>query len=35
MVELDLEYVRNWSLSLDISILLETPRAVLVGKGAY
>jgi exopolysaccharide biosynthesis polyprenyl glycosylphosphotransferase len=35
MVELDLEYVRNWSLSLDISILLETPRAVFLGKGAY
>ena len=35
MVELDLEYVRNWSLGLDISILLETPRAVLIGKGAY
>jgi exopolysaccharide biosynthesis polyprenyl glycosylphosphotransferase len=35
MVELDLEYVRNWSLSLDISILLETPRAVFLGRGAY
>ena len=35
MVELDLEYVRNWSLGLDISILLETPRAVVTGIGAY
>lgn len=35
MVELDLEYVRNRSLSLDISILLGTPRAVFLGKGAY
>jgi len=35
MVELDLEYVRNWSLSLDISILLETPRAIFIGTGAY
>lgn len=35
MVELDLEYVRNWSLGMDISILLETPRAVFNGKGAY
>jgi lipopolysaccharide/colanic/teichoic acid biosynthesis glycosyltransferase len=35
MVELDLEYVRNWSLGLDINILLETPRAVFIGKGAY
>ena len=35
MVELDLEYVRNWSLGKDVSILLETPRAVFLGKGAY
>ncbi len=35
MVELDMEYVRNWSFSLDISILLETPRAVFNGTGAY
>lgn len=35
MVELDLEYVRNWSLRLDLSILLETPRAVFSGTGAY
>lgn len=35
MVELDLEYVRNWSLGMDITILLETPRAVFNGTGAY
>lgn len=35
MVELDLEYVRNWSLALDLEILLETPLAVLSGRGAY
>ena len=35
MMELDLEYVRNWSLVLDLEILLETPLAVLSGRGAY
>jgi exopolysaccharide biosynthesis polyprenyl glycosylphosphotransferase len=35
MIELDLEYVRNWSLVLDLEILLETPLAVLSGRGAY
>ena len=35
MVELDLEYVRSRSLFLDLSILLETPKAVISGRGAY
>lgn len=35
MVRLDLKYVTNWSLWLDISILVKTPRAVLTGKGAF
>lgn len=35
MMELDLRYVRDWSLILDIRILLKTPRAVIVGTGAY
>ncbi len=35
MVELDLEYIRNWSFGLDLSILLETPRAVFEARGAY
>lgn len=35
MVRLDLKYCREWSLGLDIKLLLKTPRAVLVGKGAY
>jgi len=35
MVRLDLEYARAWSLGLDIKILLQTPRAVLSGNGAY
>lgn len=32
-VRLDLEYIDNWSLSLDFRILLETPFAVLRGTG--
>jgi len=35
MVRLDLQYVREWSLWLDIQILASTPRAVLFGDGAY
>lgn len=35
MVEFDLDYIRNWSLGLDIRILLETPLAVFSGRGAY
>jgi lipopolysaccharide/colanic/teichoic acid biosynthesis glycosyltransferase len=35
MVRLDLQYVRTWSLWLDIKILLKTPSVVLAGYGAY
>jgi exopolysaccharide biosynthesis polyprenyl glycosylphosphotransferase len=35
MVRMDLEYAKAWSLRLDIKILLQTPRAVLTGSGAY
>jgi exopolysaccharide biosynthesis polyprenyl glycosylphosphotransferase len=34
MVRLDLRYARNWSLWLDLKILLQTPRAVWAGDGA-
>ena len=34
-VELDLEYIRNQSLALDVKILLMTIPAVLMGRGAY
>ena len=34
-VRLDLYYVENWSLGLDISILMRTILAVLARKGAY
>jgi lipopolysaccharide/colanic/teichoic acid biosynthesis glycosyltransferase len=35
MIELDLTYIANWSLWLDLLILLKTPWAVVSGKGAY
>lgn len=35
MVELDVEYIRNWSLTLDFQILLETPIVLATGRGAY
>lgn len=34
-VELDIRYVENWSLGLDLAILLRTIRAVLRSSGAY
>jgi exopolysaccharide biosynthesis polyprenyl glycosylphosphotransferase len=35
MVRMDLEYIHNWSLLLDLKLLLKTPSAVFTGKGAY
>jgi exopolysaccharide biosynthesis polyprenyl glycosylphosphotransferase len=35
MVRLDLRYAQSCSLWLDLKILLQTPRAVLAGEGAY
>jgi exopolysaccharide biosynthesis polyprenyl glycosylphosphotransferase len=35
MVELDVEYIRDWSLPLDLRILLETPIVMVTGRGAY
>ena len=34
-VRLDLRYVENWSLALDLQILWKTGSAVLNGSGAY
>ena len=34
-MRLDLEYIENWSLSLDLKILLQSIPAVLVGRGAH
>ena len=35
MVRLDLRYVRSWSPWLDLKILMQTPKAVMDGTGAY
>ena len=35
MIELDMRYVQNRCFALDLRILLETPLAVLRGRGAY
>jgi exopolysaccharide biosynthesis polyprenyl glycosylphosphotransferase len=35
MVRLDLHYIRNWSMGLDVEILLRTIPAVLTNRGAY
>jgi len=34
-VRLDLRYVDNWSMTLDLLILWKTVRAVFYGAGAY
>jgi lipopolysaccharide/colanic/teichoic acid biosynthesis glycosyltransferase len=34
-VRLDLRYVENWSLALDLQILWKTLAAVMHGSGAY
>ncbi|MCL4416160.1 MAG: sugar transferase, partial [Actinobacteria bacterium] len=35
MARLDLYYIQNWSIEMDIKIMLRTIPAVLFGKGAY
>ena len=34
-VRLDMQYIRNWNIWLDLQILLQTIPAVLMGRGAY
>lgn len=34
VVRLDLEYIDNWSLGLDVKILFKTVGAVLKGRGS-
>jgi len=34
-IKTDMEYIDNWSLGLDVRILLKTIPAVLSGRGAY
>ena len=35
MVRLDLQYIRTWSVWLDLKLIMATPMAVFRGKGAY
>ena len=35
MMRLDLQYIRTWSLGLDLHVLLRTASVVVRGKGAY
>ena len=35
MVRLDLRYARTWSILMDLRILVQTPRAMFSGEGAY
>lgn len=35
MVRIDIQYAHTWSLGLDLKILMQTPRAVISGDGAY
>ena len=34
-MEMDLDYIRDWSLRLDVSVILRTIPAVLSGRGSY
>lgn len=35
MIRLDLYYMENWSVGFDLSLLMRTVPAVLIGKGAW
>ena len=35
MVELDVQYISEWSLGVDLRILFETPLVLISGRGAY
>ena len=35
MARLDLYYIQNWSIEMDVKILLKTIPVMLFGKGAY
>jgi lipopolysaccharide/colanic/teichoic acid biosynthesis glycosyltransferase len=35
MVRLDLYYIENWSVALDVNLLFRTVPAMLLARGAY
>jgi lipopolysaccharide/colanic/teichoic acid biosynthesis glycosyltransferase len=35
MVRLDIQYMTNWSIWLDLKLLFKTPMAVFSSKGAF
>ncbi len=35
VVKLDMKYVKNWNIGMDISILLKTVGVVLAGSGSH
>ena len=35
MVRMDIRYMREWSMSLDLKIMMKTPVVIITGKGAY
>ena len=35
MVKLDIFYIENWSVGLDIKIMIQTIPAIFLGRGAY
>jgi lipopolysaccharide/colanic/teichoic acid biosynthesis glycosyltransferase len=34
-IRLDVSYVENWSMAMDLAIIVRTARVVLTGHGAY
>ena len=34
-IDMDLEYIEDWSLRLDLKLLMKTIPAVITGRGAY
>jgi exopolysaccharide production protein ExoY len=34
-LQLDIDYVRNWSLLQDLKIMIKTVPAIIFGRGAY
>ena len=34
-IDMDLEYIEDWSLGLDLKLLVKTVPAVITGRGAY